>query len=269
MADDRSTEKGDAEPGKTATTGVTLTVAATVLGIAGGFIQVQDEPAKVWTMGAAVLAALAASLAFLVWRKFQPHRRRRWQQIRGAAGSAVLSIAVFLTAVSVKPADTPASPAPTAPDPAADVYMHEIMSSSLENTTVRLGPGGWAMTEFRVTRPYLRSIEVAAGSNGEKILLIVYDENAQEIASGEPIISGYRAKHIFRQPKDISAYVGSRLYLMAANLPEREARVYFTKHDADPGINSYLRCPRPRPLDCLNPRKQDLNALVVGREAPW
>jgi hypothetical protein len=262
------------------TIGVTLTVGATVFGIAGGFIQVADEPGKLWNMGAAVFAALAACLAFLMWQRARPDRRSGQRQIRAAVVSAALSTAVFAVLFSVNPTDKPSgsgarASAPTSAAPIApssddtDIYLHEIMPSSTENLSVRLGKGDWAMTQFRVTQPYLRSVEVAAGSNGEKILLSVYDEHMREIASGEPVIDGYRAKRTFEHPKDVSDYMGSRLYLRATNLYGGPIRVYFTKYDADGGIESYLSCPRPRPLDCLNPEPQDLNALVVGRRAPW
>jgi hypothetical protein len=272
--------RGSARAAESASTvpspvGATLTVGATVLGIAGGFIQVQDEPGKLWNMGAAVLAALVACLLFLAWRRGRPERRSGALQLPGAILSAAFAIALFLIAVLVNPAGRALSSTPLNPtlsigsDPSKDIYMHEIMSSSTENIRSPLGKRDWAMTDFRVTQPYLRSIEVAAGPNGARIGLGVYDEHMQEVVSGETTVTRYRAKFTFEQPKDISKYAGSRLYLRATNIYGNELRVYFTNHDVDSGITSYLRCPNPRPLDCVNPRVQDLNALVVGRKIPW
>jgi hypothetical protein len=264
-------------------------VAATAFGVVGAFIQVQNEPGKVWNMAAVLVVLLLAGLGWLWWRRGRA-RRRRILSIMSAALVVVLAGFVAAgpnrrnttspvpsTATAATPAPalpTAATPAPApstsaAPvaDPHRDQYEHEIWPSSLDNQPVDLPARGWAMTDFRVTLPYLRSIEVAAGPDGKKVLVGVYHAHGDEIASGEAVISGFRAKVIFERVKDVSAEVGGRLYLRIDNLYPGPARVYFTRNDVDAGITSYLPCGRPA-VQCPNPAGRDLVALIVGRAAP-
>jgi hypothetical protein len=144
--------------------------------------------------------------------------------------------------------------------------MHEIWASSAENDAHPLGTGDWAATEFIVQAPHIRSVEVAAGADGSgRVQLSVYDEHQQELASGEADIVDWRAKYTFEKVVDVSDHLGKRLFLVVRNVWPERVRVYFTEHDADPRITTYLPCANKLVAQCPNPQARDLSAIVVGR----
>jgi hypothetical protein len=262
--------------------GAILTVGSTAFAIAGGFIQVQDEPAKIWNMGAALLASILACGVFLLWRRRTRPELQTWRrQVLVGAGAVAISLLVFFVFSLARPSQSPTqggggSPGPTMsiaqsptddPDATKDIHEHEIWPSSQENISVPLTKkGDWVMTDFRVSLPYLRSVEVAAGAEGSRILLSVYDAHMQEIKAGEKVISGYRGKVIFDPVVDVSSYVGERLYLKVTKIYDDPIHVYFSRNDADPGITSYRRC-GGKPLECPNDAAHDLSVLIIGRKS--
>jgi hypothetical protein len=170
-------------------------------------------------------------------------------------------------AVAVPP---PPAAAPAVPIPGPDVRIHEVWASSAENVTHFLDErGDWAMTDFKVTVPYLRSTEMAAGPNGSKVLLSVKDEHDQEIAQGEAIITDYRAKVVFDSAVDVTDYVDRRLHFELKNIYGGRVYVYLTKNDRDRTVTSYLSCPSRPAVSCPNPKAQDLSVLIVGRATSW
>jgi hypothetical protein len=114
---------------------------------------------------------------------------------------------------TIDKADTP----PAVP---IDVRMHEIWPSSSENMAVRLEYKQWIATDFLVSQPYLRSVEVAAAkSSGGLVLLQVYDSDNNEIVGQEIAVSEYRAKVVFDAPVSVRKYLGRRLFFSTfANL---------------------------------------------------
>jgi hypothetical protein len=183
--------------------------------------------------------------------------------------AALLLVVVALVAWTLANRDQSSGPGGPAasdnqpPGPPPEIRMHEVWASSAENTWHRVRTGRWVMTDFPVTQPYLRSVEVAA-ADVDEVQLIVYDEHGQEIAAGEAPIVDYRAKYIFEKPVDIHDYIGKRLFLQARNISRTPMRVYFTKNDRDRSVTSYLWCPAPKATDCPNPRAEDLSVLIIG-----
>ncbi len=112
-------------------------------------------------------------------------------------------------------------------------------------------------------------MEMAAGPNGGKVLLSVKDEHDQEIAQGEAVIEGYRAKVVFDKAVDLTDYVGRRLHFELRNIYGERVYVYLTDHDRDRRVTSYLSCAMRPATSCPNPEAQDLSVLIVGRRTPW
>jgi hypothetical protein len=273
------TDKGDrARKPSWREVGAVFAVSATVFGIVGAFIQVQTELAKLWNMGAAVITIVLAAAAYL-WRR----QLRRWipEHRRGRAVAAfVTSLALlfsllllvgqeaFHTSDPFPSATPPSLSATPSPSDTQDRPEQEVSASREDNISVPLpAHKGWAMTDFPVKLPYLRSVEVAAAPQNARIVLNVYDANQNVVASGEASIANWRAKVVFDPPRDVSRFVGSRLYLSADNIFDQDTRVYFTKDDEAPGYTSYLPCARPRRLDCPNPYDRDLMVLIMGRRS--
>ena len=175
----------------------------------------------------------------------------------------VIALLGWVATIRERPVSTTSPPA----GPPADIRMHEVWASSAENTWHRFSLGQWAMTDFPVTQPYLRSVEVAVADVPE-VQLIVYDEHHQELAAGEAPVVDYRAKYIFEKPVDIHDYVGKHLFLQVRNISSTRMRVYFTKFDRDRSVTSYLWCRAPRATNCPNPEPQDLSALIIGWSRP-
>jgi hypothetical protein len=151
--------------------------------------------------------------------------------------------------------------------PNQDIRMQEVWASSSENVHKELRDRQWAATDFPVTQPFLRSVEVAAGPPGvKKVQLIVYDPQMQEVASCEnPINADWRVKCIFDDPIDIHFYLGQHLYLLVKNIVRQPIRTYLTKNDRDRSVTSYLSCGQPKLIECPNPHPQDLDVLIFGR----
>ena len=249
-----------------------LTTAATAFGVIGVFVAEQDEPAKIWNL-ASVLIAGAVMVGFLV---IEPRLRVLQRPLDHRATGALTAALTVIIGVVINPFYSASAPGPTptpTPGPTAsatagptEFLMHGIWPSSAENVAHALPQGTWVATEFLVEAPLLRSIEVAAGANGPgRLLLSVYDEHQQEIASGEAPVSDWRAKYTFEKLVDISAYQGKRLFLVARNLWPEEVRVYFTKQDRDTRVSTYLSCPDRKITRCANPAARDLSAAVVAR----
>jgi hypothetical protein len=251
--------------------GVVLTVSVTVFGIVGAFIQVQTERPKLWNMGAAVLTIGLAAIAYL-WRD---HLRRRIpEHRRGRAVAAFVTCLVALFALllftgrKVFPEPEPAPSATPSPADTQDRPEQEVWASRDNNVSVPLpAHKGWAMTDFPVKLPYLRSVEVAAAPENGRVVLNVYDANQNLVASGEAPIVNWRAKVTFDPPRDVSRFGGARLYLSVDNIFGQDVRVYFSKDDEAPGYTSYLPCARPRRLDCPNQDDRDLMVLIIGRRS--
>lgn len=250
----------------------TLTVLFPFLGLLLTLIQVQGEPAKLRNMVAALLATFTAVAIYLIWRlkKRGDYRKRALILIM----LAYFAVALLTVGLALALSGEQTSPGrPSAIEPSMDIRMHEVWASSAENVARLLKQGEWAMTDFPATAPYLRSVEVAVGPSAEpndidRVLLIVYDEHQQEIASGEADIQGYRAKFVFEKPVDIHDYLGKRLFLQVRNIYTNSRRVYLTNYDKDRSVTSYISCGAPKAVSCPNPQAQDLSTLVVGRSKP-
>ncbi|WP_433788742.1 hypothetical protein [Actinoplanes sp. CA-252034] len=252
-----------------------LAAVATGFGAVAVFIAEQDEPAKLWNLGVLVIAS--AVMVLTLW--LVPKRRTGGRFDHRFTGAVAAICVMVLGAVTnpfyassapppvppqVSPQVSPSSPAPSSPT--GDVRMHEIWPSSAQNDPHTMEEGGWAATDFPVQAPYIRSVEVAAGSEGNgKVQLSVYDEHQQELASGEAEVRDWRAKYTFEKPVDVRAHLGKRLFLVVRNLWPEKVRVYFTEFDADPSVTSYLPCANKRLAQCPNPQARDLSAMVVGR----
>lgn len=168
-------------------------------------------------------------------------------------------------------------PMPSAsPPPDADIAMLDIWPSSQANISVDISKQEWAMTDFPVTLPYIRSIEVAAApagwggsSHGKNVLLRILDAHGKEIDSGEAPIIDYRVKYVFSHPVDVRPYLGQHLYLQMMNITDEKIRTFFSLDDRDPSITSYVPCAAANPVLCPNPFARDLGARVVGRTGMW
>lgn len=71
-----------------------------------------------------------------------------------------------------------------------------------------------------------------------------------------------RAKTIFKDPVDVRADVGKRLFLQVYNIANGPMRVYFSTRNVNRNVQGYLWCKGPA-ASCTH-RGEDLNALVIG-----
>ena len=214
----------------------------------------------------------------------RPPRRPRLMVTAVLVAVCVAMLAVVLLVVSTRP--PPAGPAPASgtvgPPPGTDITIHEVWASSAANVRHELSPAkpgkqaGWAMTDFLVTVPFIRSVEAAVGPNApgstdetQKVLFRVLDEHGEETAQGAAGIVDYRAKYVFSNPVNVREYLGKRLFLEVRNISSAPMRVYLTPHDQDRSVTSYLPCGAAKPTLCPNPEPRDLSVLVIGRHDPW
>lgn len=162
--------------------------------------------------------------------------------------------------------------------PGTDIAMHLVWPSSQANVRHAVPEREWVMTNFKVTLPYVRSVEVAAmydadvvssGAATDNVLLRVLDEHGTEIAQGEAPIVNYRAKVTFLHAVDVRDYLDQHLYLQVLNISGGPIRVYMSNHDMNRSVTSYVSCGVDPPVRCPNPIAQDLSALVSGRNDPW
>jgi hypothetical protein len=158
------------------------------------------------------------------------------------------------------------------PGPDGEIRTHEIWASSADNERYPInGYHDWVMTSFPVLIPYLISIDVAAGPNGQRVLITVENAAEDEIAQGEATVDEYRAKYTFAKPVDVSDYMCSDLYLRVRNITDRESHVYLSRIDRDPSVHTYFsdqcRTRTDPALACQSKDRgrQDLSALVAGR----
>jgi hypothetical protein len=159
---------------------------------------------------------------------------------------------------------------PTVPAAAEDIQMHNVWASSSDNTWLPLAHGAWVMTDFAVTLPYIRSVEVAAASSAPVTLqLRILDDKGNEIDSGEAPINDYRVKYVFAGAVDVHKYLGKRLYLQLVNITDFAVRAYLTRNDRDPTSTVAMSCGRGMFASCPPNLPGDLDALVVGRKTAW
>jgi hypothetical protein len=271
--------------------GALITGALSLFGLVAVFVDALDEPWKLWLLAVALLSIGVGCISIWLWRRGSRRdtapARRADRRAAAAVACAALTIAVIgaARAPAREPTKDPtARVTPSVANPTGDVRMHELWASSAENLSLTLvrrtpsqtrtgNPPSWAMTDFTVTQPYLRSIEVAAAADRPgRLQLLVYNEHSEEVASGEADIdmTTSRAKVTFEKSRDISPYLGKRLFLMARNIFTQPVRVYFSKSDLDRSVTSYVDCGAhvTSYTACPNPYPRDLSTLVVGRARP-
>jgi hypothetical protein len=161
--------------------------------------------------------------------------------------------------------DPNSDPVPAVVGDPADVHEHEVWEEGGNAHFHRVARNQWAMTDFLVTQPYIRSVEVnVAGVDKVRLAVIrqVGPDAWQPVAYDEPSIEDQRAKIIFKDPLDVRADLHKRLFLQVFNVAQGSMHVYFTTHNVNRSVKSYLWCPRPA-ATCVH-RGEDLNALIVG-----
>jgi hypothetical protein len=209
-------------------------------------------------------------------------RRRRYQTVRVAVPFAMLLalVVVFLVVrpIGVEPGTGPGagvtadstwglSPRPgggTPPAPPTDVVMHEVWRGGAEAHPHGVTQGQWAMTQFRVTEPFLRSVEVNVGGPST-VRLVVYrhtgsNQWTQVVARTVPVQQDGHTKAVFAPA--IAVDVGETLYLQVLNVEQEPLAVYFSDRDDAPSTSSYLWCQGPA-ATCVHPG-HDMNAIVYG-----
>lgn len=255
-------------PRRAATVGTTV---VTLFGVTAAFISVQNELPKLWNLAAALLGCLLFAIATRLWTSTHQHLRpRRLRQ--AAAGVGAAGLVVVVAGILLNPTDDPdpsSDPVAGFIGPPPDVRMHEVWEEGANVHTHTLGPEQWAMTEFPVTQPYLRSIEVQV-SAAEKVRLVALRRTGpdtwQLVGGDNPTVIDGRAKVIFKQPIDIRADLGGQLYLQALNIERHQIRIFFATRNVAPRVRSYLWCDGPA-ITCIH-RGEDLNAIVYGWSRP-
>lgn len=175
----------------------------------------------------------------------------------GSSGAASSPTRALSSRPNAEPTRTTASPPP-------DVVMHEVWRGGSEAHAHGVAHDQWAMTEFRATQPFIRSVEVNVGGPST-VSLVVYrhtgpDQWKQVVARTVPVQQDGHTKAIFSPA--IPVTVGETLFLQVYNVEQAPLAVYFSDRDDAAGSSSYLWCPGPAD-SCVHPG-HDMNAIVYG-----
>jgi hypothetical protein len=254
--------------------GAIATAISTIFGLVAVFVSVQNEVPKLWNLSVALIAIVALVWAVWLWRsagdatKVANHRPRRIM----AAVIGIPALVLGILGIALNPTDDPhpeSDPVPGYLGPPADTHEHEIREEGANVHFHRVARDRWAMTDFIVTLPYVRSIEVnVTGVDKVRLSLIrrTGPDVWQPIAWDEPPVEAGRAKTIFMEPIDVRADIGKKLFLQVFNVSQGEIRVYFTTQNINKNVQSYLGC-NGLAASSLH-RGEDLNALVIGWSRP-
>jgi hypothetical protein len=143
----------------------------TIFGLVATFISVQNEAPKLWNLGVAFLVIVALVVAGWLWRTASQHRRADRRRTRTVAGLiAVPALVLGILGILLNPTDNPnpdSDPRSGVIGPPADLHEHEVWEEGANAHFHRIPPTQWAMTDFVVTLPYVRSIEVNATGGRE------------------------------------------------------------------------------------------------------
>lgn len=263
------------EPPRRQTPWAAIAIAvATVFGLIAVFISVQNEAPKVWNLSVSLLATTAIVCAVWMWASAdaQPNvlDKRRTRLIAVVIGCPALVLGIL--GIVMNPMDNPdpgTDPVPGSIGLPADVRVHEVWEEGGNAHFHRVAQERWAMTDFVVTEPYVRSMEVnVTGVDKVRLALIrrTGPDEWQPVVYDEPSVEEGRAKVIFKNPVDVRSDMGKRLFLQVFNVADRNMRVYFTTHNVNRSVQGYLWCDR-KTASCVH-RGEDLNAMVVGWSRP-
>jgi hypothetical protein len=153
--------------------------------------------------------------------------------------------------------------------PPTDIQVHRVWTKGASVHYHFVAPSRWAMTDFIVRQPYVRSIEVKV-TGVQKVKLSLIRSTSQgtwkRVISRKSIVKKGRARVIFKRPVDARSDMNRYLFLQISNITSKKMKIYFTTHDVNKNVKGYLWCNRPAPT-CIH-RGEDLNAVVVGWKRP-
>jgi transcriptional regulator with XRE-family HTH domain len=194
----------------------------------------------------------------------------RWRRRpRLLAVGAVLTAALVLVVVGVLAGgwwrQDARAPTVTALPPPPDVLLYEVWRGGAQAHVHVVEQRQWAMTRFRATQPFLRSVEVNIdGPTVVHLSVLRYRQGAadpwQQVARPVQVavVPNGHTKVIYDPV--IRVTQGELLYLQVYNPEPTKLAIYFSDHHegAEP---SYLWCSRPA-IRCVHP--DSLNAIVYG-----
>jgi hypothetical protein len=155
------------------------------------------------------------------------------------------------------------------PPPPKDIQEHKVWEKTSNVHPHCVARDHWAMTDFVVRQPYVRSIEVRVGGVDRARLSLIRPTGQntwQSVASKVSTVRKGRAKVIFSEPVDVKAYMNRRLFLRVSNITRENMTVYFTTRNVNKNVKGYLWCNRSA-ATCVH-RGDDLNAVVIGWQRP-
>jgi hypothetical protein len=149
--------------------------------------------------------------------------------------------------------------------PPPDVLLHEVWRSGTQAHVHVVGQHQWAMTRFRATQPFLRSVEVNIdGPTVVHLSVLRYRPRAvdpwQQVARPVKVavVPNGHTKLIYDPVIPVTP--GELLYLQVYNIETTKLAIYYSNRDEGSG-QSYLWCPRAAER-CVHP--DSLNAIVYG-----
>jgi transcriptional regulator with XRE-family HTH domain len=211
-----------------------------------------------------LLAAQRSADAMSRWR-----RRPRLLLVGGVVAVALVLVVVVVVVAGVLTKswrrEEPRPPTVTALPPPPDVLLYEVWRSGSQAHVHVVEQRQWAMTRFRATQPFLRSVEVNIdGPTVVHLSVLRYRQGAadpwQQVARPVQVavVPNGHTKVIYDPVIPVTP--GELLYLQVYNPEPTKLAIYFSNHHegADP---SYLWCSRPA-IRCVHP--DSLNAIVYG-----
>lgn len=161
--------------------------------------------------------------------------------------------------------EEPRPPTVTALPPPPDVLLHEVWRSGAQAHVHVVEQRQWAMTRFRATQPFLRSVEVNIdGPTVVHLSVLRYRQGTadpwQQVARPVQVavVPNGHTKVIYDPVIPVTR--GELLYLQVYNPEPTKLAIYFSNHH-EGADRSYLWCSRPA-IRCVHP--DSLNAIVYG-----
>jgi transcriptional regulator with XRE-family HTH domain len=191
-------------------------------------------------------------------------QRRRWQWAAGVL--AIVLVAAVAGAAALgwwQQGSRP--PTVNALPPPPDVLLHEVWRSGTQAHVHVVDQHQWAMTRFRATEPFLRSVEVNIdGPTVVHLSVLRFRKGAaepwQQVTRPVEVavVPNGHTKLIYDPVIPVTR--GELLYLQVYNIDKTKLAVYYSDRAEGSG-QSYLWCPRAAER-CVHPHS--LNAIVYG-----